>query len=74
MAKNRLQEFREERIWSVKRLARESELSESVIKRMEEGQPTRRLSKLQVAKAFEKAIEEVFPDETPQVSTNNHRV
>ncbi len=65
MAKNRVTEFREERIWSVKRLARESDLSESVIKRMEEEQLTRRVSRLKVAKAFEKAIEEVFSDETP---------
>lgn len=65
MAKNRVTEFREERTWSVKRLARESDLSESVIKRMEEEQLTRRVSRLKVAKAFEKVIEEVFPDETP---------
>lgn len=64
MGENRLKDFREEKTWSVKQLAREAKLSESVIKRMEEGKQTTRISKLKVAKALGKKIEEVFPDET----------
>ena len=64
MGENRLKDFREEKTWSVKQLAREAKLSESVIKRMEEGKQTTRISKLKVAKALRKKIEEVFPHET----------
>lgn len=64
MGENRLKDFREEKIWSVKQLAREAKLSESVIKRMEEGKQTTKISKLKVAKALGRKIEEVFPHET----------
>jgi DNA-binding XRE family transcriptional regulator len=61
--KNKVREFRELNAWSIAELARRAELVPQTISKMEKGTPTSRNSKLKVAKALEKKIEEVFPDD-----------
>ena len=63
MEKNNVKKFREQKPWSMKRLATKAEVSEPVIKRMETEEPTTRVSKLKVAKALQKKFKEVFPNE-----------
>jgi DNA-binding XRE family transcriptional regulator len=59
--KNKVREFRELNAWSIAELARRAELAPQTISKMEKGISTSRTSKLKVAKALEKKIEEVFP-------------
>lgn len=60
MGKNRVKELREEKLWSIRKLAREAGVSESVIAKMEAGEATTRISKLKVAKVLGKKLEQVF--------------
>lgn len=59
--KNRVKKFREAIPLSVSELARKAELTPQTIAKMEKGIPTRKNSELKVAKALQKAHEEVFP-------------
>jgi len=59
--KNRVKKFREAIPLSVSELARKAELTPQTIAKMEKGLPTRKNSELKVAKALQKAYEEVFP-------------
>lgn len=59
--KNRVKKFRESIPLSVSELARKAELTPQTIAKMEKGLPTRKNSELKVAKALQKAYEEVFP-------------
>jgi len=59
--KNRVKKFREAVPLSVSELARKAELTPQTIAKMEKGLPTRKNSELKVAKALQKAYEEVFP-------------
>jgi len=59
--KNRVKEFREFNAWSIAELARKAGIVPQTISKMEKGIATSRNSKLKVAKALEKTIEEVFP-------------
>lgn len=60
--KNRVKKFRESIPLSVSELARKAELTPQTIAKMEKGLPTRKNSELKVAKALQKAYEEVFPE------------
>ena len=59
--KNRVKRFRESIPLSVSELARKAELTPQTIAKMEKGLPTRKNSELKVAKALQKAYEDVFP-------------
>ena len=59
--KNRVKKFREAIPLSVSELARKAELTPQTIAKMEKGLTTRKNSELKVAKALQKAYEEVFP-------------
>jgi len=59
--KNKVKKFREAIPLSVSELARKAELTPQTIAKMEKGLPTRKNSELKVAKALQKAYEEVFP-------------
>jgi len=59
--KNRVKKFRESIPLSVAQLARIAELTPQTIAKMEKGLSTRRNSELKVAKALQKAYEDVFP-------------
>jgi DNA-binding XRE family transcriptional regulator len=59
--KNKVKKFRESIPLSVSELARKAELTPQTIAKMEKGLPTRKNSELKVAKALQKAYEEVFP-------------
>ena len=59
--KNRVKIFRESIPLSVSQLARKAELTPQTIAKMEKGLSTRRNSELKVAKALQKAYEDVFP-------------
>ena len=60
-AKNKVRKFREAIPLSVSELARRAELTPQTIAKMEKGLPTRKNSKLKVAKALKKSFIEVFP-------------
>lgn len=59
--KNRVKKYRESIPLSVSELARKAELTPQTIAKMEKGLPTRKNSELKVAKALQKAYEDVFP-------------
>jgi DNA-binding XRE family transcriptional regulator len=59
--KNQVKKFRETIPLSISELARKAELTPQTISKMEKGLPTRKNSELKVAKALQKAYEEVFP-------------
>ena len=61
LKKNRVKKFRESIPLSVSELARRDALTPQTIAKMEKGIPTRKISELKVAKALQKAYEEVFP-------------
>lgn len=61
LKKNRVKKFRESIPLSVSELARRAALTPQTIAKMEKGIPTRKISELKVAKALQKAYEEVFP-------------
>lgn len=61
LKKNRVKKFRESIPLSVSELARRAALTPQTISKMEKGIPTRKISELKVAKALQKAYEEVFP-------------
>jgi DNA-binding XRE family transcriptional regulator len=58
--KNKVKKFRESIPLSISELARKAELTPQTIAKMEKGLPTRKHSELKVAKALQKAYEEVF--------------
>lgn len=60
--KNKVRKFREAIPLSVSELARRAELAPQTIAKMEKGLPTRKNSKLKVAKALKKPFTEVFPN------------
>ncbi len=60
--RNMVRKFREAIPLSVSELARRAELTPQTIAKMEKGMPTRKNSKLKVAKALKKSFTEVFPD------------
>ena len=60
MRKNKIRQFREAIPLSITNLARMASLVPQTITKMEKGLPTRRNSKLKVAKALQKKYEEVF--------------
>jgi DNA-binding XRE family transcriptional regulator len=60
MRKNKIRQLREAIPLSVTKLARMAGLVPQTIAKMEKGMPTRRNSKLKVAKALQKKYEEVF--------------
>lgn len=60
LKKNRVKKFRESIPLSVSELARRASLTPQTIAKMEKGMPTRKISELKVAKALQKAYEEVF--------------
>jgi DNA-binding XRE family transcriptional regulator len=59
--KNQVKKFRETIPLSISELARKAGLTPQTISKMEKGLPTRKNSELKVAKALQKAYEEVFP-------------
>jgi DNA-binding XRE family transcriptional regulator len=61
MNKNQVKKFRETIPLSISELARKAGLTPQTISKMEKGLPTRKNSELKVAKALQKAYEEVFP-------------
>ena len=63
---NRLRELREEQGWSQVDLARELEVSRQTVHALETGKydPSLPLA-FKIARLFERAIEDVFIDETP---------
>ncbi len=61
MKKNKVRKFRESIPLSIAQLARKAELTPQTIAKMEKGLPTRKNSELKVAKALQKAYEDVFP-------------
>jgi len=60
MKKNKIRRLREAILLSITKLARMASLVPQTITKMEKGLPTRRNSKLKVAKALQKKYEEVF--------------
>ena len=60
MRKNRIKQLRESIPLSIAKLSRMAGLVPQTITKMEKGLPTRRNSKLKVAKALQKKYEEVF--------------
>jgi DNA-binding XRE family transcriptional regulator len=60
MKKNKIRQLREAILLSITKLARMASLVPQTITKMEKGLPTRRNSKLKVAKALQKKYEEVF--------------
>jgi DNA-binding XRE family transcriptional regulator len=60
--KNKVKKFRESIPLSVSKLARKTELTPQTVAKMEKGLPTRKNSELKVAKALQKAYEDVFPN------------
>ena len=60
MRKNKIRQLREAIPLSIANLARMAGLVPKTIAKMEKGLPTRRNSKLKVAKALQKKYEEVF--------------
>jgi DNA-binding XRE family transcriptional regulator len=60
MRKNKIKPLREAIPLSITKLARMAGLVPQTIAKMEKGLPTRRNSKLKVAKALQKKYEEVF--------------
>jgi DNA-binding XRE family transcriptional regulator len=60
MRNNKLRQLREAIPLSITKLARMAGLVPQTIAKMEKGLPTRRNSKLKVAKALQKKYEEVF--------------
>ena len=60
MRKNKIKQLREAIPLSIAKLARMAGLVPQTITKMEKGLPTRRNSKLKVAKALHKKYEEVF--------------
>ncbi len=58
---NRVREFRELNAWSIAELARHAGLVSQTISKMEKNIVTSRNSKLKVAKALGRKLEEVFP-------------
>jgi len=61
MKKNQVKKFRETIPLSISELARKAGLTPQTISKMEKGVPTRKNSELKVAKALQRAYEEVFP-------------
>jgi transcriptional regulator with XRE-family HTH domain len=57
-----VRELREANAWSISELARRANLVPQTISKMERGIPTSRNSRLKVAKALGKKLEEVFPE------------
>ena len=60
MRKNKIRQLREAIPLSIAKLARMAGLVPQTIAKMEKGLPTRRNSKLKVAKALQKEYEEIF--------------
>jgi DNA-binding XRE family transcriptional regulator len=60
MRKNKIRQLREAIPLSITKLARMAGLVPQTIAKMEKGLPTRRNSKLKIAKALQKQYEEVF--------------
>jgi len=59
--KNKVETLREEKTWSLAKLAREAGITYQTVSKMEKGIPTSRLSELKVAKALGKEHNDVFP-------------
>lgn len=64
MRKNKVRLFRESIPLSIAELSRRAGLAPQTITKMEKGIPTRKNSKLKVAKALQKKYEDVFLVET----------
>jgi len=60
---NKVQQYREERLWNISELAKRSELTPQTVSKMEKGSSTSRLSELKVARAFDLPHEKVFPSD-----------
>ena len=63
MNSNKVKKYREDRIWTKAKLARESEVSVGTITRMEDGLPTRKDRRLAVAKALGQSHSLLFPND-----------
>ena len=61
--KNNVRRYREDLTWTKAKLARESDVAQYTIAKMEKGEPTRRDSQLKVAKALGETHKDVFPDD-----------
>ena len=62
---NKVEHFREMNAWSKSDLARKSAVAWKTISKMEQREKTGRLSKIKVARALGKNLNEVFPSEKP---------
>lgn len=57
---NKVQELREDRIWTISELAKRAELTPQTVSKIEKGLNTSKISKLKVAKAFVLPYKQVF--------------